>query len=149
MALRVLLVDDDPAILRTLRRVLKHECDVACAGDSRAAFARLARGERFSAIVCDVKLPDIDGTELFDVIAQEWPDQARRMVFITGNASKEEQASAASRGTEVLRKPCANAQILAAIGRAANQPIETIGSVSTSPRNDACAPTSTRRRRRR
>jgi two-component system response regulator MprA len=58
---RLLVVDDDPALARTLRRALGIEgYDVECAGDGAEALQRLS-GYRFDAVVLDVSMPRLDG----------------------------------------------------------------------------------------
>ena len=58
---RLLVVDDDPALARTLRRALHVEgYDVECAGDGAEALQRLS-GDRFDAVVLDVSMPRVDG----------------------------------------------------------------------------------------
>ena len=57
---RLLVVDDDPALARTLRRALGVEgYDVECAGDGADALQRLS-GDRFDAVVLDVSMPRLD-----------------------------------------------------------------------------------------
>ena len=59
--MRLLLVDDDAALLESLAIVLRAEQhDVTTVAAGRAALEAAER-ERFDAIVCDVNLPDIDG----------------------------------------------------------------------------------------
>jgi two-component system, OmpR family, response regulator MprA len=58
---RLLVVDDDPALARTLRRALGVEgYDVESAGDGAEALQRLS-GNRFDAVVLDVSMPRLDG----------------------------------------------------------------------------------------
>jgi two-component system, OmpR family, response regulator MprA len=57
----LLVVDDDPALARTLRRALGVEgYDVECAGDGAEALQLLAAA-RFDAVVLDVSMPRLDG----------------------------------------------------------------------------------------
>ena len=61
MALRVLIVDDDSAIVRMLERTLRAEgYETATAGDGGAALAR-AESWAPDAIVLDVIMPGVDG----------------------------------------------------------------------------------------
>ena len=58
---RLLVVDDDPALSRTLRRALGVEgYDVECAPDGAEALERLA-ADRYDAVVLDVNMPRVDG----------------------------------------------------------------------------------------
>jgi two-component system response regulator MprA len=58
---RLLVVDDDPALSRTLRRALGIEgYEVECAPDGAEALQRLSH-DRFDAVVLDVSMPRVDG----------------------------------------------------------------------------------------
>jgi two-component system response regulator MprA len=61
---RILVVDDDPAVRESLRRALQLEgYDVALAGDGAEALGRLD-GEHADAVVLDVLMPRVDGLEV-------------------------------------------------------------------------------------
>jgi len=63
-AQRVLVVDDDPTLRRSLERVLRLAAyEVGLADHGQAALAALAR-ERYSAVVLDVGMPPPDGLEV-------------------------------------------------------------------------------------
>jgi PAS domain S-box-containing protein len=82
---RVLVVDDEPAVGAALQRMLVglEVTVVTGAGD---ALRLLREGQRFDVILADVMMPDITGIELYETLARELPEMARRMVFITGGA---------------------------------------------------------------
>jgi len=81
----VLLVDDDPLILASLRRLLAREFDVTISGT--ASDALTAIGQRsFHAVVCDVMLPGMSGIDLFETMQRTMPDAAARVIFLTGGA---------------------------------------------------------------
>lgn len=99
---RVLVIDDEPAVGKVLARMLRAECDVVVLTDGEDALRRVARGERFSAIITDVMMPVLTGLELREQLHAIDPEQARRVVFITGgvfNAATAEQI-------EQLDVPC-------------------------------------------
>jgi two-component system KDP operon response regulator KdpE len=61
---RVLVVDDEPSILRALRINLSaREYDVSTAVDGSSGLAAVAR-DRPDVIILDLGLPDMDGTEV-------------------------------------------------------------------------------------
>jgi PAS domain S-box-containing protein len=82
----ILVVDDEPLIVKLLTKVLEVEHDVACETSAEAALARLRAGERFDAIVCDLMMPQVTGMDLHDVLLEIAPEQARAMLFLTGGA---------------------------------------------------------------
>lgn len=83
---RVLVVDDDPLVSASLQRVLGLDHDVTLASDGRAAFERIAAGERFDVILCDVMMPDMGGDALHDALLTLAPEQCARMILMTGGA---------------------------------------------------------------
>lgn len=80
---RLLLVEDDPAILRAQEIRLRRFFDVTSAIDGVEALAILERGARFDMVVTDVVMPRCNGFELFGRIAARWPDLMPRVVFLT------------------------------------------------------------------
>ncbi|HME73362.1 MAG TPA: PAS domain S-box protein, partial [Myxococcota bacterium] len=87
--MRLLLVDDDPLVLRAMRRQLEREHDVLAATSGQECLALLQHGEKFDAILCDLMMPVMTGMQLYDAMAQEFPRDAERMVFVTGGAFTE------------------------------------------------------------
>jgi PAS domain S-box-containing protein len=82
----VLIVDDEAVLARSLQRALTHEHDVVVATRAEQALARIAAGERFDVILCDLMMPQMTGMQLHDAIAPLAADQAKAMVFLTGGA---------------------------------------------------------------
>lgn len=85
---RVLVIDDEPAILRAFRRVLSNH-EVVAAGSGSEAMAKLSDGRRFDAIFCDVMMPEMSGVEVYRRIRECYPGQERKLVFMTGGAFAE------------------------------------------------------------
>jgi len=85
---RVLVIDDEPAILRAFRRVLSSH-EVVAASSGAEAMAKLADGRRFDAIFCDVMMPEMSGVEVYQRIRECHPGQERQLVFMTGGAFAE------------------------------------------------------------
>ena len=110
----VAIVDDDPSVRRSTRRLLR------CSGLRAEAFAS---GEDFlqsertadtSCLILDVRMPGIDGLEL----QRRLGEAGRRIpiVFLTARASDEEERQAWQAGAaNFLRKPIAKSTLLDAI----------------------------------
>ncbi len=84
--------------------------DVTLAGSAEEALARTAE-ERFSAILCDLRMPGMGGEALYRRLLHERPEQAAAFVFMTGvgdgrgvRGAEVERFLAAS-GRPVLRSP--------------------------------------------
>jgi len=83
---RVLVVDDDASVGASIRRLLSPDQDVVLSTDAREALGRLARGETFDLVICDLMMPGMSGMEFHETLARMAPELARDMVFITGGA---------------------------------------------------------------
>jgi signal transduction histidine kinase len=80
----VLVVDDDPIVASAVTRTLEREHDVVALQAAAEALRRIVAGERFDVILCDLMMPDVTGMDLHDRLREVAPDQAQRMVFLTG-----------------------------------------------------------------
>jgi signal transduction histidine kinase len=83
---RLLVIDDEPLIGATLARVLGDAYMVETTTDPEAAIARIGEGERFDLILCDLMMPARSGMEVHAALVLSFPEQARRMIFLTGGA---------------------------------------------------------------
>jgi CheY-like chemotaxis protein len=80
---RVLVVDDEEAIVRLVTRELRRFYDVETAVNGARAL-ELVRAAPFDVIVSDLMMPVMSGDELHRHIAAASAEQAARMIFITG-----------------------------------------------------------------
>jgi PAS domain S-box-containing protein len=102
---RVLVVDDEIAIGKALRRILSVDHEVALESDARVALERLSR-ETFDIVFCDLMMPNMSGMDFFDELARRSPNQAARVVFLTGGAfSPRSEEFLRSSQNVVLAKP--------------------------------------------
>jgi len=83
---RVLVVDDEPEVSETLCDIVAldgHEVEVASSG--QMALRALAH-RNFDVILCDMRMPDVDGRGFYARIKQAYPELVERLVFVTGDA---------------------------------------------------------------
>ena len=86
---RLLFVDDEPAILRSVGRYLDASgYDVKSVTTGQEALDAL-NSETYDAIISDLRMPEISGEELFEVIRDEHQEMASRMVFTSGDMTRE------------------------------------------------------------
>jgi CheY-like chemotaxis protein len=83
---RVLVVDDEPMIVRAIQRLLEGEHEVCLSTDPVDVVRQVRTGQRFDVILCDLMMPMMSGIDVYNAIRQVDSDQARRMVFMTGGA---------------------------------------------------------------
>ncbi len=82
---RILVIDDEPAIVSVMRRFLSAEHEVTGTSDAHAALEMLRAGQRFDVILCDVMMPSLNGMTFYRELASSAPDQAKRVIFLTGD----------------------------------------------------------------
>jgi CheY-like chemotaxis protein len=83
---RILVVDDEPIVCFSLERLLASEGEVVALTSAREALERIRSGERFDVILCDLLMPEMDAPALHAELLSEAPEQAERMIFVTGGA---------------------------------------------------------------
>jgi signal transduction histidine kinase/CHASE3 domain sensor protein/ActR/RegA family two-component response regulator len=86
-AMRVLVVDDDPLLLRSLRDILERDGHDVCAADGGQAgidefYAACARDQPFAAVITDLGMPNIDGRAVSSVVKARAPQTA--VILLTG-----------------------------------------------------------------
>jgi CheY-like chemotaxis protein len=83
---RILIVDDEAGICSSLRRILGPPYETRTTTRAEEALGLIQAGERFDLILCDLMMPELTGMELHQELMKLAPDQADRMVFLTGGA---------------------------------------------------------------
>ncbi|HXH06240.1 MAG TPA: ATP-binding protein [Vicinamibacterales bacterium] len=122
-----LIVEDDEAIRVLLVRLLERRgFRVVHAANGVEALAYLDAGAP-DLVVCDLRMPRVNGIELYRRATAARPSVAGRFLFITGDAPNEEAARlVAAAGVPLLQKPFSAAQLDAALSRVvAERPAET------------------------
>jgi CheY-like chemotaxis protein len=115
---RVLVIDDEAPIGRIVTLLLGDEHDVEYESRAADALARLQRGERYDAILCDVMMPEMSGIELHERVRSIAPEQAASFVFLTGGAfTQGARDLLAMLPNLVLDKPFDSAELARAIRR--------------------------------
>jgi CheY-like chemotaxis protein len=83
--IRLLFVDDEPALRGSMVAFGKlRDFTVSTASNGKEAL-ELALREEFDAVICDLRMPVMDGPALFQALSEERPTLAARTVFVTGD----------------------------------------------------------------
>jgi CheY-like chemotaxis protein len=83
--IRLLVVDDEPGLRSGIEAFGQlRGFTVLTASNGREAYERVCR-TAVDAIVCDLRMPELDGLGLYERLREERPGLAARMVFITGD----------------------------------------------------------------
>ena len=91
----ILIVDDEPEILYSLRNLLRRDFEVHTAESGQEAIEVLQR-QPVHVVMTDQRMPELTGVELLTRVQGEWPD-AIRMVF-TGYADVKAVIDAVNKG---------------------------------------------------
>ncbi len=113
---RALIIEDEPAITQLVEHFLEGrgwECVLL--NDSTAVEAVLPR-QPFDLVICDLKMPGMNGLDVLRWLRQKRPELARRFLLMTGNLSDTRQEESVElAGVPVLRKPFTLARLAEAI----------------------------------
>jgi CheY-like chemotaxis protein len=121
---RILVVDDDADILRVFKSILEKEGYVVTTAATGSAALEKIENEKFNVCLIDVKLPDMDGTEILRKMAS---DSGTIKIIITGFSSDEVGKKAADYGADdFLVKPVKAEELISTVrDRLGTKEIET------------------------
>ncbi|MCB9685814.1 MAG: response regulator [Alphaproteobacteria bacterium] len=102
---RILVVDDEPFILASIRRALQRYDVVVAEGGQAAEEALRTRGP-FDLVLCDLVMPPYDGPKVYQWIVEHQPELVGRVIFMTAGAFTNAQRTFLHAITNpVLHKP--------------------------------------------
>ncbi len=133
MPKNILVIDDDEGVLGSICRILEgQDATLTCTTDPGEGIA-LATGGRFDVVLCDWKMPGLDGMAVVEEIDRLAP--ATAIIMITGFATISSASEAVKKGAvDFLAKPFSPDELLDAIARAGRHKAEaekrTMGKVA-------------------
>lgn len=104
----IAVVDDEPFICDIVKRGLAREYDVDTYCDSQSVLDALESGRRYDLIFCDLRMPGVSGREIYNQVREKWPEQAKKIVFMSGLTeieAREELIEEEINGNQMLKKP--------------------------------------------
>ena len=102
---RILIIDDDPMVRRTLTRRLAKNYEVQDVSSSTEALDKLS-STPFDIILCDLMMPEETGMEFFERLKSAEPHLKDQVIFITGGAVTQDAADFLEKtNAAVLKKP--------------------------------------------
>ena len=113
---RVLVVDDEPAICNVLKVALEragYDAIAAQSGDSALTVLTL---EHVDVLLLDLRIPDTRGDVVFELAAATHPHLRTRTLFMTGDISDRALRLIESCKCPVIRKPFALRELIAQVG---------------------------------
>jgi len=125
----VLIVEDDRLTREALKLALVDDgCDVEIAADGEKAIGCLAQ-RRYDAIVLDIALPKLSGTDVMEYIASTNPEILASIVVVTG-LDVTEIRKLFPTVCETLSKPVIPARLIGSVRRCLSPPSSTGVSVA-------------------
>ena len=115
----VLVVEDEAQLANAVVDALRDAgCFVAHAKDGEEASGRV-RTQRFDAVICDLKMPRVDGKAFYKLLESSAPSLAKRVIFVTGDvADAEAETFLEESGCRWLAKPFRLGELLRAVREA-------------------------------
>ncbi len=82
---RVLVIDDEALVGRSIRRALRGH-DVVVATSGREGLRLVLEDSAFDVVLCDLMMPDLSGMDLYEAVAARRRELADRFVLMSGGA---------------------------------------------------------------
>ena len=103
---KILIVEDEPSVRYVFQEVLEREgFDVEVAVNGAEAEAKLNE-HNYILFILDIKMPEINGMELYEYISRQYPEFIERVIFASGDVlSKETRTFLEKTGRPFLFKP--------------------------------------------
>jgi len=104
--LRILVIDDEPDLRTVITAMLGSDGhDVQTAANGAEGLALIGRNP-FDLILCDLRMPEMDGAALYEEIRRDHPQVLKRIVFVTAQAHSPDYGPfLRDIGAPVLEKP--------------------------------------------
>jgi EAL domain-containing protein (putative c-di-GMP-specific phosphodiesterase class I)/CheY-like chemotaxis protein len=115
----ILIVDDEPQILESLRRILSPQFTVTTACGGEEGIAQICGTKRFAVVLSDMRMPGYNGVAVLETARFQSPETVR--IILSGFADYESAAAAVNRGAvdQMISKPVSRDNLLQVLTEAA------------------------------
>ncbi|MGB8871861.1 MAG: response regulator [Desulfobaccales bacterium] len=115
---RILVVDDEPNMLRLLKTILMDKTGYeVTTTNNPLEVSKILQGDRYHVVISDLKMPLVDGMDLIEIIRKI--DQTLPIIIITAYGTIETAEEAVQKGAyDFITKPFRKETILITIRRA-------------------------------
>ena len=115
-SLAILIIDDEPSCASGLAQLLRRDdYTVDTVRNGHLALVQL-QTHRYDVILCDLRMPDLDGPDFYDILRRQHTSLCQRVIFLTGDTLGAESTVFLEQcGRPWLAKPCNAATIRSAI----------------------------------
>lgn len=114
---KILVIEDEPTVLANLARVLRLEGYFVLTAENGVADVAVAQAERPDLILCDLRMPELDGYGVLETLKLNPATAAIPIVFLTASADQSHRAATIARGAAgFMTKPFDLKELLALVG---------------------------------
>lgn len=101
---KILVIDDQKSIRNTLKEILEYENNEVTLAENGPEGLELFAQEKFDLVLCDIKMPDMDGIEVLQKIIEKSNDTP--VVMISGHGNIDTAVDAIKKGAyDFIEKP--------------------------------------------
>jgi CheY-like chemotaxis protein len=122
----ILVIDDAPSVRQALAARLRRDgatVDTAATGQHALA---LLQERRYDVLLCDLRMPELDGPTFYALLTRQYPSLRPRVVFLTGDTlSADSLAFLEQCGQPWLPKPCTIEAIRSAMAQVLTAAVPT------------------------
>jgi two-component system response regulator HydG len=110
--LTILVVEDDPSFANALAALLGRDGHTVETTDTGRGALQQVHERHYDLILCDLRLPELDGQDLYHLLKTEAPDMHQRVIFLTGDMLNPVSIEFLEQHNLLwLPKPCSAAQV--------------------------------------
>ena len=112
---KVLIVDDEPAVLEGYKRLLRRDFDLETAEGGELGLRVIQEQGPFALVISDMRMPRMDGVQFLSRVKELSPETVR--MVLTGHADMQAAIDAVNQGSvfRFLTKPCEKETLAKAI----------------------------------
>jgi CheY-like chemotaxis protein len=120
---RVLVIEDDSALLELIVQLVQRAGYKVSTATSGQQALSLVPAYTFDLILCDLRMPVMDGPEFYRQIESRFPQAASRVIFMSAHTQHQDLATFLTEsGVPVLEKPFTVEELGAVVARMAGPP---------------------------
>ncbi|MEQ8666508.1 MAG: PAS domain S-box protein [Rhodospirillales bacterium] len=111
-SLRVLVIDDEPDVVNVISEILNADGHSVTSAINGAQALTFLGNQEFDVVLSDLRMPELDGPNLFKVLQERHPAMCERIAFVTGDTmSPKVSRFMATSGRPYIEKPITPAEV--------------------------------------
>jgi CheY-like chemotaxis protein len=115
---RILVIDDERPVRELISDALKIDGHDVYTAENGKEGLDLVGAHRFDLVLCDLRMPEMDGQAFYDEIQRNHPQILKRIVFVTAQANSSDYGPfLRTTGIPIIEKPFTLSQLRQAVGK--------------------------------